>query len=105
MTLTEYINETLKAYNLKFKASEIEGYLYDKAREVKKGNCAVVDDETVKEWIINYDPEKRGKSWAEKAAEKKATEEEKVEQPKPEKKVKPKKEEKKDDQINIFDFL
>lgn len=111
MTLKEYIEQVLKDYNLKHTVLDVERYLNNKARDQAVGNVAVIDDETVKEWIINFDPaaieaEEKAK------AQKHATEQVKVavknkeikekQEPKPE----PKKEEvKKDEQISLFDLL
>jgi hypothetical protein len=115
MTLTEYITATLKNYNLTFKPGDVEAFLYDKAREVKKGNCAVVDDDTVKDWILNYDPEyKKKQSQAEvaKVAENNAVVEKKnavikaqEKETKEKAKFPEKKKVAKDEQISIFDLL
>lgn len=115
MTLTEYITATLKNYNLTFKPGDVEKFLYEKAKEVKKGNCAVVDDDTVKDWILNYDPDyKKKKSQAEvaKVAENNAVVEKKnavikAQQKEAKEKAKEPKKKKveKDEQISIFDLL
>lgn len=115
MTLTEYITATLKNYNLNFKAKDVEAFLYDKAREVKKGNCAVVDDDTVKDWILNYDPDYKKKKSQEAAAEvaenntvvekKNAVIKAQQKEAKEKAKEPEKKKVAKDEQISIFDLL
>lgn len=98
MTLTQFIQDTLKAYSLEFKENEVERYIMQKARAECKGSSIAIDDETIKEWILNYDPAK-APAPAPKA-EVKA-----VEKPKPAPKPAPKKEKKNDEQISLFDFL
>lgn len=117
MTLTEYITATLKNYNLTFKPGDVEKFLYEKAKEVKKGNCAVVDDDTVKDWILNYDPDytkKKSQAAAATVAENNAVVEKKnaaikAQQKEAKKETKAKEPEKKkvakDEQISIFDLL
>ena len=97
MTLNQFIKETLQAYSLKFEEQDVERYIYRKAREECKGSSIAIDDETVKEWIINFDPAKE-----EKPAPTPKVEAKTVEKPKP---TKPKKEKKNDEQISIFDLL
>ena len=58
MTLTEFIDRIKLENNIQFETKDIEQSIIRKARKVKTGNCAAVDDETVKQWILEYDPEK-----------------------------------------------
>lgn len=96
MTLMEFIQDTLKAYSLKFSENDVKRYIMEKARAECQGSSIAIDDETIKEWILNYDPAKAPK------AEVKPLEKPK---PKPEPKPTPKKEKKTDEQISIFDLL
>ncbi len=100
MTLMEFIQDTLKAYSLKFSENDVKRYIMEKARAECQGTSIAIDDETIKEWILNYDPAK-APAPAPKA-EVKAVEKPK---PKPEPKPAPKKEKKNDEQISIFDLL
>lgn len=99
MTLNQFIKETLQAYSLKFEEQDVERYIYRKAREECKGSSIAIDDETIKEWILNYDPAKEPKTEPAPKAEVKAVE------LKPKPAPKPKKEKKNDEQISIFDLL
>lgn len=98
MTLLEFIQNTIKAYSLKFNENDVKRYIMEKARAECQGSSIAIDDETIKEWILNYDPAKEPAPKAEvKAVEKP--------KPKPEPKPAPKKEKKNDEQISIFDLL
>lgn len=100
MTLMEFIQNTLKAYSLKFSENDVKRYIMEKARAECQGSSIAIDDETIKEWILNYDPAKAPAPKAEVKA---------VEKPKPKQESKPapkpKKEKKNDEQISIFDLL
>ena len=110
MQLNEFIKKVLEDYKMNYSVPSVEGYIVSKARALAKQNVAVVDDETVKDWIVNYDP-KALEEEKEAKAQNHATEQMNVavknkeikekQEPKPE----PKKEVKKDDQISIFDLL
>lgn len=116
MTLQEFIQNTLTAYNLEYKVEDVSKYLYDKAREIREGKSVVaVDDETVKEWIINYDPAALEAKRKEKA-QKHATEQMEVAITNKEietkrkgleeqRKAKVEKEDKDYEQIDMFSFL
>ena len=80
MTLTEYI-EKIKAENgIQFETAGIEKHINDKAREANKdkSGCICIDDETVKKWILEYDPNKEG---TEKFQEKKKETKKEMEKP------------------------
>lgn len=110
MQLNEFIKKVLEDYKMNYSVPSVEGYIVSKARALAKQNVAVVDDETVKDWIVNYDPkalEEEKKAKAQSHANEqmnvavKSKEIKEKQEPKPE----PKKEVKKDDQISIFDLL
>ena len=105
MTLKEYIEKVLQEYNLNHKELDVERYINSKARDHAVGNVAVIDDETIKEWIINYDP-KAIETEAKEKAQKQATEQMNVAIRNKEIKEKqePKPEVKKDEQISLFDL-
>jgi precorrin isomerase len=81
MTLTEYI-EKIKAENgIQFDTAGIEKHINDKARKANghKSGCICIDDETVKKWILEYDPTKEATEKFEKIQEEK--EEKEMEKP------------------------
>lgn len=105
MTLDDFIAQVLAEYGLPFQASSVRSYVVDQARKVATRNVACIDDDTVKDWIINYSPNKG--SYEEKALKKAEV---KTVAPPIQKKFKPvkveeKKEEKKDVQLSLFDIL
>ena len=57
MTLKEFITQLKADYNLQKTVDQIEAIVTRHAREEAKGNVAVIDDDTVKDWIINSDAE------------------------------------------------
>lgn len=73
MTLTEYI-EKIKAENaIPYGTHKIEEYINNKARKANKdkSGCICIDDETVKKWILEYDPNKTATEKFEKIQEEK----------------------------------
>lgn len=71
MTLNEYIENIKLEQTLNFDTNKCNTYVTDKARELG-GNCVAVDDETVKQWIIefaNKPQEEQVKKKAEKEVE------------------------------------
>lgn len=61
MTLNEYIEKVKAENNITYTTKEIANYIRDCARKQKEGDCAVLDDETVKNLILTYDPSKAPK--------------------------------------------
>lgn len=110
MQLDEFIKKVLEDYKMKYSVSEVHSYVVTKAKEMAKQNVAVVDDETVKDWIVNYDPkaleeEKKAKTQSHATEQMNVAVKNKEIKEKQEPKPEPKKEVKKDDQISIFDLL
>lgn len=110
MQLDEFIKKVLEDYKMKYSVSEVHSYVVKKAKEKAKQNVAVVDDETVKDWIVNYDPkaleeEKKAKAQSHANEQMNVAVKNKEIKEKQEPKPEPKKEVKKDDQISIFDLL
>ena len=96
MKLNEYIDKIKAEYKIPYETKDISRYIIDCAHKQKEGNCAVLDDETVKNLIVTYDPSKAPKSNIAATVQmaeikKEAVAEAKKEEPKAEK---PKKEEK-----------
>ena len=52
MTLKEFIEKTKAEEGITTDTDDIRKYLIDKAEKQKSGMVAVVDDDTVKEWIL-----------------------------------------------------
>lgn len=110
MQLNEFIKKVLEDYKMNYSVPSVEGYIVSKARALAKQNVAVVDDETVKDWIVNYDPkaleeEKKAKTQSRVTEQMNVAVKNKEIKEKQEPKPEPKKEVKKDDQISIFDLL
>lgn len=110
MQLNEFIKKVLEDYKMNYSVPSVEGYIVSKARALAKQNVAVVDDETVKDWIVNYDPkaleeEKKAKTQSHVTEQMNVAVKNKEIKEKQEPKPEPKKEVKKDDQISIFDLL
>lgn len=110
MQLDEFIKKVLEDYKMNYSVPSVEGYIVSKARALAKQNVAVVDDETVKDWIVNYDPkaleeEKKAKTQSHVIEQMNVAVKNKETKEKQEPKPEPKKEVKKDDQISIFDLL
>ena len=110
MQLDEFIQKVLDDYKMKYTVASVHGYVMTKARALAKQSVAVVDDETVKDWIVNYDPkaveeEKKAKTQARATEQANVAVKNKEIKEKQEPKPEPKKEVKKDDQISIFDLL
>ena len=103
MTLEEFIDKVIADYGLAFDKKAVREHIMDEARKVATGNIACVDDDTVKEWILNFDPTKK--------AERVVATVKTVPKPVVEKKFKPvkveekKPEVKKDVQLSLFDDL
>lgn len=57
MTLKEFIKNLKEDYNIKKSVDEIETIVKKHARKVAQNGVAAVDDDTVKDWIINADNE------------------------------------------------
>ncbi|MBR2578018.1 MAG: hypothetical protein IKE38_03705 [Erysipelotrichaceae bacterium] len=70
MTLNEYIEKIKLEHNIKYSTQAIENYVTDKARELLKSRSGAVDDETVKAWILEFDPKKEDEEKEEKATKK-----------------------------------
>ena len=110
MQLDEFIKKVLEDYKMNYSVAAVRGYVVTKAKELAKQNVAVVDDETVKDWIVNYDPkaleeEKKVKAQNHATEQMNVAVKNKEIKEKQEPKPEPKKEVKKDDQISIFDLL
>lgn len=111
MTLTEFITQLKEDYNLQKTVAQIEGIVKNHAKAAAVSGVAVIDDDTVKDWIINADNEKEeepvakttktSKEYTEKIKEKY----EKKPEPKPEPKKEEPKEKKEYEQTSLFDLL
>lgn len=58
MTIEQFIEKILKDYNLEFKPVDVYQYVKKKAKSIAVQNCAIVDDDTVKDWILSFDESK-----------------------------------------------
>lgn len=111
MTLKEFITQIKADYNLQKTEDQIEAIVKRHAREAAVSGVAVIDDDTVKDWIINADNEKEEEPVAKtvKTAEeydKKIKEKYgKKPEPKPEPKKEDPKEKKEYEQTSLFDLL
>lgn len=76
MTLTEYIEKIKTENAITYGTHKIEEYINSKAKEVLKGKNGAIDDETIKKWILEYEPNK-----AEEKTEKKDEEPKPIEKP------------------------
>ena len=56
MTLTEFIDRVKLENSIEFETKDIEKAIVSNAQKLRSGNCAAVDDETVKKWILEYKP-------------------------------------------------
>lgn len=52
MTIREFIEKVKAEANIPTNTDDIRDYVIDKARAMAMGNVAVVDDDTVKNWIL-----------------------------------------------------
>lgn len=57
MTLKEFVNKTILENNLQFKVDDVVDNINKKAKEYLGGKNGAIDDETIKNWIINYKPD------------------------------------------------
>lgn len=111
MSLKEFIENVLKEYEMEYKPEDVEKYIISKARDMAVKNVAAVDDETVKDWIVNYDPVQKHSPEAQKIIDNKKEKSAQAVKPVIQKKLKPikieeKKEEKKqNEQLSLFDIL
>lgn len=115
MTLKEFITQLKADYNLQKTVDQIEAIVTRHAREEAKGNVAVIDDDTVKDWIINADNEKEeepviktaktAEEYDKKIKEKYGKKPEPKREPKPEPPKEEPKEEKAYEQTSLFDLL
>lgn len=111
MTLTEFIKQLKEDYKLQKTVSQIEGIVKKHAKAAAVSGVAVIDDDTVKDWIINADNEKEEEPVVQtvKTAEeydKKIKEKYgKKPEPKPEPKKEEPKEKKEYEQTSLFDLL
>ena len=72
MTLTEYIDKIKLENNIQYDTQDIEKHVKEMAKkEPTKNGCAVVDDETVAKWIIEYKPEEKKSAYERAKDEKK----------------------------------
>lgn len=84
MTLTEYIEKVKLENNISYPTENIEQYIMDKAHDKAVHNVAAVDDETIRQWIIEYRPtptEMKNKPKVPTAEELRALKTPKVEKP------------------------
>lgn len=110
MTIQEFIKQTLDAYDLKHDPAAVLEQIKNKARSQAKNGVAAIDDDTVKDWILSFDPNakkaiaptvKTIKEYDEKIKEKY----EKKPETKPQPPKEEKKEEKQNEQLSLFDLL
>lgn len=66
MDLTEFIDKTKVELGIKYPTKDIEDYIRAGARKIAKNNCAVINDEEIREWILQYTPEDSDKAKEEK---------------------------------------
>lgn len=113
MTLEEFIKNAIEQSKLDIKdVDKAKAYIINKARQHATGNCAIVSDETVYDWLINnVDAINKYKAGASVPATPVQKPEVKpvVEQPKeePVKQAKPKKKKGDDEceiQLSLFDL-
>lgn len=71
MTLEEYIERVKVENNIPYTTKEIKDHIVSKARKKLDNKSGGIDDETVKQWILEYKPK----------GEDKATEKPKIEKP------------------------
>ena len=115
MTIQEFIKQTLDSYDLKHDPEKVLQSIRMRAQALAKNGMAAVDDDTVKDWILQYDPAEKYAEIKAKVTEKKETN---VKQTlnKCETNVshsnsnsnsdsKSKKEEKQNEQLSLFDIL
>ncbi len=70
MTLNEYIEKIKLEHNIEYSAQAIENYVTDKAKKLLKSRSGAVDDETVKSWILEFNPGKEDEEKEEEATKK-----------------------------------
>ena len=103
MTIQEFIKQTLDSYDLKHDPEKVLQSIRMRAQALAKNGMAAVDDDTVKDWILQFDPSEKYAEIKKKAAEKK--EEPKPIEVKKDPPKKEKKEEKQNEQLSLFDIL
>lgn len=59
MTLNEFIEKVKSENNITYETEDILDQITDKAKEHLNGKDGGIDDETIKEWILNYNPEEK----------------------------------------------
>ena len=59
MTLIEFIEQIKKENDIAYKTEDIEKQIMDKAKKQLNNKDGAIDDETIKEWILNYNPEEK----------------------------------------------
>lgn len=109
MTIQEFIKKTLDDYSLPHDPTSVLNSIKDKARAQAKNGVAAIDDETVKDWILAYDPNEKPavQPKAEKKHEPKTewvkakSGAVKIKEPPKEEK----KEEQQNEQLSLFDLL
>lgn len=105
MTLKEFIEKLKADYNLKHSVSQIEAIITRKAKEMADGSPSIaIDEDTVKDWIINSDSEEIGMDHIVAKKEKKAESVKKAEPVKTEPKEKKEDEKREFEQIGLFDL-
>lgn len=56
MTLLEFIEKVKMDHNIQTSIKDLEALIYKKAKEeAGRSNATCIDDETVKNWILNYE--------------------------------------------------
>lgn len=80
MTLNEFIEKVKVENNITYPTKNISSYIIECARKQKEGSCAVLDDETVKNLIIGYTPDKAPQTEVKAKVVSSADAEKKVEQ-------------------------
>ena len=111
MTLQEFIKKLKDDYQINATVSKIEAIVKKHAKAAAISGVAVIDDDTVKDWIINADNEKEEEPVVKtvKTAEEYDKKIKEKYGKKPEPKTEPKKEEPKEEkryeQPSLFDLL
>lgn len=103
MQLTEFIENVMKTYGMTHPVKDVQQFINNKARALAVGSVAVVDDDTVRDWIINYDPSEKEQKAREHATKQMEVAQRNKDIPKSEPHPM-KKEQKQNEQISLFDF-
>ena len=111
MTIQEFIKQTLDSYDLKHDPEKVLQSIRMRAQALEKNGMAAVDDDTVKDWILQFDPNEKYAEIKKKVVEKKETNVKQMLN-KCETNVRhsnsnsdSKKEEKQNEQLSLFDIL